>query len=256
MTELGGTNMADGTTANALRYQALLFDLDGVVTKTAAVHARAWKQLFDHFLVRWSRENGQPQEPFTIATDYVQYVDGRRRYEGVARFLESRGITLPQGDSDDSPDAETVCGLGNAKNGYFLAELEQQGVEVFPDAVELLDAARAANRRLAVVSASENCSMILKRVGLEAYFEVRVTGIEAKALNLPGKPRPDTFLKAAEQLGVAPADAVVLEDAIAGVRAGRAGNFGLVVGVDRVGEADALAANGADVVTDDLRTLI
>ncbi|GAA1768772.1 beta-phosphoglucomutase family hydrolase [Luedemannella helvata] len=247
--------MADEAGVKALRYEALLFDLDGVITKTADVHARAWKQLFDQFLDRWSRQTGQPQEPFEIATDYVRYVDGRRRFEGVATFLESRGISLPMGEPDDH-DVDTVYGLGNAKNGFFLAELERNGVEVFEDAVDLLNAARDAGRRLAVVSASENCAMVLRRVNLDGYFQVRVSGIEAKALNLPGKPRPDTFLRAAEELGVAPADAVVLEDAIAGVRAGRAGAFGLVVGVDRGGEGEGLAQNGADVVTDDLRTLV
>ncbi len=248
--------MADDAAAKALRYEALLFDLDGVITKTAAVHARAWKQLFDQFLRTWSERTGQPQAPFEIAVDYVRYVDGRRRFEGVAKFLESRGITLPMGNPDDGPGMDTIYGLGLSKNKYFLDELERNGVEVFPDAVDLLNAARAAQRKLAVVSASENCAMVLRRVGLDGYFQVRVSGLEAKALNLPGKPQPDTFLRAAQELGVAPADAVVLEDAIAGVRAGKAGNFGLVVGVDRGGEAEGLAENGADVVTEDLRSLL
>jgi beta-phosphoglucomutase family hydrolase len=248
--------MADSPTAKALRYEALLFDLDGVITKTAAVHAQAWKDLFDAFLQRWSAKTGAPQEPFSIAGDYVRYVDGRRRYDGVASFLESRGISLPMGDESDDASTDTVFGLGNAKNGYFLAELERNGVEVFPDALPLLDAAKAAGKGLAVVSASENARMILKRVQLDGYFTAWVTGVEAKALNLPGKPNPDTFLHAAQLLGAAPAQAVVLEDAIAGVRAGRAGNFGLVVGVDRGGEAEGLTEAGADVVTHDLRSLL
>ncbi|GAA1830175.1 hypothetical protein GCM10009682_56210 [Luedemannella flava] len=247
--------MADETTGKALRFGALLFDLDGVITKTADVHARAWKQLFDQFLIGWSERTGEAQAPFEIATDYVRYVDGRRRFEGVATFLESRGISVPMGEPEDE-GMDTIYGLGNAKNGFFLAELERNGVEIFDDALALLDAARAAGKPMAVVSASENCAMVLRRVGLDIYFKVRVSGLEAKALNLPGKPRPDTFLRAADELGVAAADAVVLEDAIAGVRAGRAGNFGLVVGVDRGGEADGLAENGADVVTQDLRSLI
>jgi alpha,alpha-trehalase len=237
-------------------FEALLFDLDGVITKTAAVHAEAWKGLFDEFLRRRADEQGEVFRPFVIADDYVRYVDGKRRYDGVAGFLESRGIELPRGDPTDGPDAATVCGLGNRKDRYFLAELEAHGVEVFADAVALLDAARDAGTRIAVVSASENCDRILTRAGLIDRFEVRVTGREAAAWDLPGKPAPDTFLKAAELLGVAPALAVVLEDAISGVQAGRAGGFGLVVGVDRGDAGEALAANGADLVVRDLTDLL
>lgn len=243
---------AGGTLA---AYDALLFDLDGVITKTAAVHARAWKALFDEFLARWSEEHGEPMRPFTIDGDYVRYVDGKRRYDGVASFLESRGISLPRGEPNDGPDEETVCGLGNRKDRYFRAALDQQGVEVFDDAVALLDAAHAAGKRTAVVSASENCEPILRRAGLLDRFDARVTGIEAAAWHLPGKPAPDTFLKAAELLGVVPARAIVLEDAISGVQAGKAGRFGLVVGVDRGEAGEGLAANGADIVLQDLREL-
>lgn len=247
--------MAPGGT-DATRFPALLFDLDGVITRTATVHATAWKQLFDEFLRRWSKEHGEPFREFEIATDYVRYVDGRRRYDGVDTFLRSRGIELEWGDPSDPPDKLTVCGLGNAKNRYFAAALEEHGVEVFDDTVALIHAGRDRGRRIAVVSASENCRAILERAGLSDLFDAFVTGVEAAALSLPGKPAPDTFLKAAEMLGVAPGDAAVFEDAIAGVQAGRAGDFGLVVGVDRGGAREGLAANGADVVSDDLRELI
>lgn len=241
---------------DATRFAALLFDLDGVITRTATVHAAAWKQLFDEFLERWAREHGEPFRPFDVATDYVRYVDGRRRYDGVASFLHSRAIELPSGDPSDDPDRLTVCGLGNAKNGYFAAALGRQGVEVFDDAVALIHAAREAGAKVAVVSASENCRAILVRAGLLEHFDAAVTGIEAAQLSLPGKPAPDTFVKAAELLGTDPRDAAVFEDAISGVQAGRAGGFGLVVGVDRGGAGEALAANGADIVCSDLRALI
>lgn len=242
--------------ADLSQYDGLLFDLDGVITRTATVHAAAWKQLFDAFLERWGSEHGEQLEPFDIATDYVRYVDGRRRYDGVAEFLRSRGIELPWGDPDDPHDAQTVCGLGNRKNGYFVEQLAEQGAEVFDDTVDLVREMRHRGSRIAVVSASENCELILRRAGLLDLFEVRVTGIEAADLELPGKPEPDTFLKAADLLGTAPERSVVFEDAISGVEAGRAGGFGLVVGVDRRGEGDLLAEHGADVVTSDMREFI
>lgn len=237
-------------------FGAWLFDLDGVITKTAAVHARAWKALFDEFLQRRALDSGEAFRPFGIADDYVAYVDGRRRYDGVARFLASRGIELPYGRPTDGPDAETVCGLGNRKNRHFAAALDEHGVEVFDDAVALLDAATGSDVAVAVVSASENCDEILRRVGLLDRFDARVTGREARQWELPGKPAPDTFLKAAELVGAAPADAAVFEDAVSGVAAGRAGGFGLVVGVDRGHKRDALDAAGADVVVDDLTVLL
>jgi beta-phosphoglucomutase family hydrolase len=238
------------------QYDGLLFDLDGVITRTATVHAAAWKQLFDAFLAEWGHERGQRLDPFDIATDYVRYVDGRRRYDGVAEFLRSRGIELPYGDPDDPPEARTVCGLGNRKNAYFVEQLAEQGAEVFDDTVELAREMRRRGSRIAVVSASENAAAILRRAGLLDLFEVRVTGIEAAELELPGKPEPETFLKAAELLGVPPERAVVFEDAISGVEAGRAGGFGLVVGVDRRGEGQQLAEHGADVVSSDLREFL
>jgi alpha,alpha-trehalase len=244
-----------GSDVRLADYDALLFDLDGVITRTAAVHAQAWKALFDEFLRTRASDLGEAFHPFVIADDYVSHVDGRRRYDGVAGFLSSRGIELPWGAPSDGPDEQTVCGLGNRKDRYFLAALDERGAQVFDDAVVLLDAARAAGIHVAVVSASENCDVILGRVGLLDRFAVRVTGVEAAAWHLPGKPAPDTFLKAAELLGVPPARAVVLEDAISGVQAGRAGGFGLVIGVDRGEAGDALAANGADVVVRDLGEL-
>jgi beta-phosphoglucomutase family hydrolase len=235
--------------------RALLFDLDGVITDTAAVHARAWKVLFDEFLQALAGEGGPPFREFTD-DDYLRYVDGRRRYDGVATFLASRGIDLPAGTPEDDPDRRTVAGLGNRKDGYFRESLDRDGVRVFDDAVALLDAARSAGRRLAVVSASRNCEAILRRAGLLDRFDTRVTGVEAADWSLPGKPAPDTFLKAAELLGLEPPDAWVLEDAVSGVQAGRAGAFGLVVGVDRATNRDRLLDAGADVVVEDLRTLI
>lgn len=236
------------------KHAALLFDLDGVLTDTAAVHAAAWKRVFDDFLA--VRAKDRPVVPFSVEEDYAAYVDGRPRYEGVATFLASRGIRLEHGSPKDATDAMTVCGLGNRKNEYFAAELDEHGVEVFFDAVALLDAARAAGLTTAVVSASKNARRVLAAVGLLDRFDAVLTGLEAEARGLVGKPAPDTFLAAAADLGVRPKDAVVLEDAVAGVRAGRAGGFGLVIGVDRVQRPEALAENGADVVLADLRALL
>lgn len=237
------------------RFDAVLFDLDGVITRTATVHSAAWKHLFDEFLRGWAAEHGELFRPFDVATDYKQYVDGKPRYDGVRSFLGSRGIHLPEGAPDDADCERTVCGLGNRKNRYFAEQLAAHGAEVFDDTVDLIHRLRAAGIKLGVVSASKNCEAILRHAGLLDQFEARVTGIEAAALSLPGKPAPDTFLKAAELLGAAPARSVVFEDALAGVQAGRAGGFGLVVGVDRGDDADGLRANGADVVASDLREI-
>jgi beta-phosphoglucomutase family hydrolase len=238
-------------------FKALLFDLDGVVTRTATIHAAAWKQLFDVFLERRARDRGSSFEPFEIATDYVRHVDGRRRYDGVAGFLHARGIQLPWGAPSDPPGVDTICALGNAKNRHFEEQLGRHPVEVFDDAVALIRRARARGTATAIVSASESCRAILGRAGLLDLFDAAVTGIEAAELGLAGKPAPDTFLKAAELLGVAPRQAVVFEDAIAGVQAGRAGGFGLVVGVDRGGAGAALLlAAGAHVVCADLTQLL
>lgn len=235
---------------------ACLFDLDGVLTQTAKVHAAAWKQMFDAFLLERSERSGEPFRPFEIATDYAQYVDGRLRQDGVRAFLASRGIELEEGAVDDPPTAPTVHGLGSRKNDLVLEIIRRQGVDVYEGSVRFLEAVRDAGLRRAVVSASKNCREVLAVVGIEHLFELRVDGIVAQEEGLRGKPAPDTFLAAAAKLGVAPAQSAVFEDAIAGVEAGRAGSFGWVVGVDRVGHAAALRSHGADTVVNDLSELL
>jgi beta-phosphoglucomutase family hydrolase len=234
---------------------ACLFDMDGVLTDTAAVHSAAWKEMFDSFLAARAEATGEPFVPFGVATDYLQYVDGRRRADGVRSFLASRGITLPEGEPDDRPEAETVNGLGNRKNELVLAHIAQDGVTVFEGSRRYVEAVKAAGYRCAVVSASANTPAVLKVTGLDEYFEVVVDGVVAARDNLPGKPAPDTFLAAARQLGIEPSAGAVFEDALSGVHAGRAGAFGFVVGVDRTGQAQALLAAGADVVVADLAEL-
>lgn len=236
--------------------RAFLFDLDGVLTQTAKVHAAAWKEMFDAFLRGRAEAGGEAFVPFEIATDYVEYVDGKLREDGVRAFLASRGIALPTGEADDPAMAETVHGLGTRKNDLVLSLIEERGVEVYPGSVRFVEAARAAGMRTAVVSASKNCQAVLAAAGIEGLFEVRVDGVVAAERGLRGKPAPDTFLAAAEILGVAPPRCAVVEDAVAGVVAGRAGGFGWVVGVDRLRRADALRAQGADVVVGDLSDLL
>lgn len=235
---------------------ACLFDLDGVLTDTASVHNKAWTQTFDGYLRRRADATGDPFVPFDPRGDYDAYVDGKRREDGVRSFLSSRGITLPEGTADDPPGADTVHGVGNQKNVLLLATIERDGVEVYEGSRRYLAAARAAGLRRAVVSSSANTAQVLAVTGLAADIELRVDGVTAREQSLPGKPAPDTFLAAAAQLGVQPAQAAVFEDALAGVQAGRAGAFGLVIGVDRVGQADALRARGADVVVQDLAELL
>ncbi|MCQ4041368.1 beta-phosphoglucomutase family hydrolase [Streptantibioticus rubrisoli] len=233
--------------------RACLFDLDGVLTKTALVHAAAWKATFDEFL---RRREGAGFRPFDAVADYDEYVDGRPRADGVRSFLASRGIELPDGDDDDPPDRDTVHGLGNRKNDLLLEKIRTDGVEAYPGSVRYLDAVRAAGLSTAVVSSSANCRDVLVSVGLDKCFDVRIDGIVAAERKLPGKPRPDTYLEAAHDLGVEPASAAVFEDALAGMDAGHSGHFGYVVGVDRVGQADALRAHGADIVVRDLAELL
>jgi beta-phosphoglucomutase family hydrolase len=235
---------------------ALLFDLDGVLTKTAAVHDKAWKQMFDAFLEQRAKVDGEDFKPFDSGADYNEYVDGKPRYDGVRSFLQSRGIELPEGDHDDPPDAETICGLGNRKNDLVLEIIERDGVEPYEGSVAFVKAARAAGLRRAVVSASANCKDVLEAAGIADLFEARIDGITTDEKHLKGKPAPDTYLAGAEALGVEPAAACVFEDAVSGVEAGHAGHFGHVVGVDRVNHADALREHGADVVVDDLAELI
>jgi beta-phosphoglucomutase family hydrolase len=235
---------------------ACLFDLDGVLTQTAKVHAAAWKQMFDEYLQARARERGEKFVPFDARHDYDEYVDGKPRYEGVRSFLASRGIELPEGDPDDDPGAATINGLGNRKNEILLRRIREDGVEVYDGSVRYLKAVRAAGVRSAVVSSSANTSEILAVTGLTDLFDARVDGLVARERGLPGKPAPDTFLAGAAELGVDARQAVVFEDALAGVEAGRAGGFALVVGVDRVGQADALREHGADVVVQDLAELL
>jgi beta-phosphoglucomutase family hydrolase len=231
----------------AARFDAVIFDLDGVITDTARVHFSAWKRLFDEQLVR----AGMGDAPFT-ESDYLRHVDGRARIDGIEAFLTSRGIHLDHGEPDDPPDAQTAWGLANRKNGYYLGALGTEGVDVFESSVEVVRAVRAAGMRTAVVTASRNRAQVLDTAGLSSLFDAHVDGIDAENLSLEGKPDPATFLEATRRLDVTPARAVVFEDALAGVEAGHRGGFGLVVGVDRRHQAKALAAHGADAVVADL----
>jgi beta-phosphoglucomutase family hydrolase len=236
--------------------RACLFDLDGVLTKTAVVHTAAWKQMFDEYLRQRAAREGTEFVPFDPGADYQRYVDGKPRYDGVRSFLGSRGIELRDGSSDDPPSAETVRGLGNRKNELVLQLIREQGVEAYEGSVRYLQAARDAGLRRAVVSASANCRDVLVAAGIEHFFEARIDGIVAEREGLNGKPAPDTFLAGARELGVDKDEAAVFEDALAGVEAGRAGEFAYVVGVDRVGQADALSEHGATVVVEDLAELL
>jgi beta-phosphoglucomutase family hydrolase len=236
--------------------RACLFDLDGVLTKTAEVHAAAWKEMFDAYLEERAARAGEQLVPFDPVKDYDEYVDGKPRYEGVQSFLAARGIELPRGDPSDPPEAETVDGLGNRKNAIVLRLIRERGVEPYEGSVKYVRAARDAGLRRAVVSSSTNCRDVLQAAGIEDLFEVRIDGEVADREHLRGKPAPDTFLAGAKALGVEPAQGAVFEDALVGVAAGRAGAFGFVVGVDRAGQADALREHGADVVVSDLAELL
>ena len=235
---------------------ACLFDLDGVLTKTAKVHAAAWKQMFDDYLRGRSAATGEPFVEFDPVRDYDEYVDGKPRYDGVRSFLASRGIDLPQGTPQDPPGAETVDGLGNRKNELMQQLIRTHGVESYEGSVRYVKAVTAAGLRSAVVSSSANTRNVLKAAGIDDLFHEIVDGVVAEREHLKGKPAPDTYLAGARAVGVAPVGAAVFEDALAGVEAGRAGSFGFVVGVDRVGQADALRAHGADVVVRDLAELL
>ncbi|MFJ8579258.1 HAD family hydrolase [Micromonospora sp. NPDC093277] len=235
---------------------ACLFDLDGVLTQTAKVHNAAWTETFNAFLAAHAAATGEPFRPFDPGPDYNRYVDGKPRADGVRSFLASRGISLPEGTPDDPPEAETVNGVGNRKNVVLLKRLRDDGVEVYQGSVRYLEAAAHAGLRRAVVSASANAQAVVEAAGLDRLLEARVDGLVARERGLRGKPYPDTFLAGAQLLGVAPAQAAVFEDALSGVAAGKAGDFGYVVGVDRVGQADDLRAHGADVVVTDLAELM
>jgi beta-phosphoglucomutase family hydrolase len=236
--------------------RATLFDLDGVLTDTASVHKKAWKSMFDEFLAADAQRAGTEFVPFDIDADYLQYVDGKKREDGVRSFLASRNIDIPEGGPDDAADARTVYGLGNRKNEQFQHTLQTDGVEVFEGSRRYLEAVVKAGLATAVVSSSANTREVLELTGLDKFVQQRVDGVTLREEHIAGKPAPDSFLRAAELLDVTPEQAVVFEDALSGVEAGRAGNFGYVVGVDRLGHADALRRNGADVVVTDLAELM
>jgi beta-phosphoglucomutase family hydrolase len=239
---------------NSIR--ACLFDLDGVLTQTAKVHATAWEEMFDAFLATRAKRTGEPFVPFDPIVDYDAYVDGKPRADGTRSFLESRGIHLPEGSPDDPPDADTIHGLGNRKNVILLRLLRTQGVQVYPGSVRYLQAVREAGLRRAVVSASANTHDVLRGAGIADEFEVVIDGVVAEQEHLRGKPAPDPYLAAARRLQSSPSEAAVFEDALAGVESGRAGGFGFVVGVDRVGQREALRNHGADIVVEDLSELL
>jgi beta-phosphoglucomutase family hydrolase len=236
--------------------RACLFDLDGVLTDTASVHAAAWKQMFDDYLRARSERDGTPFVPFDVTTDYGPYVDGKPRLAGTDSFLRSRGIELPLGGPDDPPDAETISALSTIKNNLVQEKIVTVGVEVYPGSVRYLHAVREAGLATACVSSSANAEQVLQVAGLDGLIDHRVDGVTARERGLPGKPAPDTFLAAAADLGVDRSEAVVFEDALAGVESGKAGGFGFVVGVDRLGHADKLREHGADVVVADLGDLL
>lgn len=234
--------------------EAILFDLDGVITDTAAVHATAWKRLFDEFLEGY-KGKVEDRSSFRLPQDYVAYVDGKPRYEGVRSFLESRGIHLPYGDPGDPPDPSTVCALGNRKNRLFNEVLDQRGVEVFDTSIALIHALRDRKVRTACVSSSKNCRPVLEKAGLLELFDAIYDGTDLARDGVQGKPAPDMFVRAAHLLGVAPGKAAVVEDAVAGVAAGRAGHFKLVIGIDRGAGRATLLEAGADIVVNDLAEL-
>jgi len=239
-------------TISRARHDAVVFDLDGVVTQTSSVHAAAWKALFDAYLRTRAAHEGHDFRPFDRKSDYRLYVAGKPRYDGVRGFLASRGVQLPQGQPSGSPELETVCGLGNRKHVFFNAEVKEHGIKAYPSTVALIHRLRKAGVRVGLMSSSKNTAMILDVAGLTDLFEVRVDGVAGEELGLPGKPDPAMYLETAGRLGVTPARAVVVEDALSGVEAGHRGGFDLVIGVDRLGQAETLCEHGADVVVKDL----
>ena len=238
------------------RYDAALFDLDGVITDTAKLHAECWKQMFDEYLRERAAQRGEAFRPFDIANDYRLYVDGKPPFDGVRDFLTSRGIQLPEGSPDDPPQIDTVCGLGNRKNQLVNEVIHERGVQPYEGSIKLIEQLRHDGFKIAVVTSSQNCETVLKAARLEAFFEARVDGNMMHAQSLAGKPAPDTYLAAAKLLGVEPARSIVIEDAIVGVEAGQTGKFGLVVGVARKGNAEELRQHGAQVVVNDLGELV
>ncbi len=238
------------------RYDAVLLDLDGVITDTANLHAACWKQMFDEYFQKRAAQRGEAFRPFDLAADYRLYVDGKPRFDGVRDFLTSRGIKLPEGSPDDPPELETIGGLGNRKNALVNKVIEDVGVEPYKGTVEFIHQLRQQGFKIAVVTSSQNCTAVLKAAKLDAFFDVRVDGNTIHAQHLAGKPAPDTFLVAAKLLGVEPARAIVIEDAISGVQAGVNGHFGLVIGVARKGNSEELQQYGAHLVVNDLGELV
>ncbi len=238
------------------RFDAVLFDLDGVLTDTARIHAAAWKQTFDAFLEQRAEREGTAFRDFDADSDYLRYVDGKPRYDGVRDVLHSRGIDLPEGEPSDPPERETVCGVGNRKDALVNEAIRTLGVTPYPGSVAWIEQLRGAGLRAAVVSSSANCAAVLRAAGIDGLFEVRVDGVVIAETGIAGKPAPDSFLEAARRMQVPPARAVVVEDAISGVEAGAAGDFGLVIGVSRKGDAEALLRAGADFVVADLDELV
>jgi beta-phosphoglucomutase family hydrolase len=238
------------------KYDAVLLDLDGVITDTASLHAACWKQMFDEYLQKRATQTGEAFRPFDLVKDYRLYVDGKPRFDGVRDFLASRGIQLPEGHPDDPPPLETVGGLGNRKNDLVNEAIEDKGVTPYAGSVQFIHHLRRNGFKIAVVTSSQNCAAVLKAVNLDASFDVQVDGNMIQAQHLAGKPAPDTYLMAAKLLGVEPARAVVIEDAISGVQAGFNGNFGLVIGVARKGNAEELKQHGAHLVISDLGELV
>lgn len=258
MRQYAGGNTGKGEIVLGLPEQirATLFDLDGVLTDTASVHKKAWKSMFDDVLRERAQRNGEQFVDFDVGDDYLKYVDGKKREDGVRSFLASRGIEVPEGSPDDGPDADTVFGLGHRKNDMFQQVLRADGITVFEGSRRYLQAAANAGLGTAVVSSSANTREVLELTGLDVFVQHRVDGVTMRERNIPGKPAPDSFLLAAQLLDITPAQGVVFEDALSGVAAAHAGKFGYVVGVDRVGQAEALRHNGADVVVTDLADLM
>ena len=237
-------------------YDAVLLDLDGVITDTASVHAACWKQMFDEYLQKRAKQRGEAFHPFDLAADYRLYVDGKPRFDGVRDFLTSRGIQLPEGSPEDPPHADTVGGLGNRKNDLVNKIIEEEGVEPYQGSVKFIHRLRHQGFKIAVVTSSQNCAAVLRAARLDGFFDMRVDGNTILTEHLAGKPAPDTFLMAAKLLGVEPSRAVVIEDALSGVEAGSNGNFGLVIGVARKGNAEELRRHGANLVVNDLGELV
>ncbi len=252
----GPDGLPPGRSMNLTDFDAWLFDLDGVLTDTAVLHATAWKRALDPVLAEWATRSDASVPPFDQVDDYLRYVDGRPRADGIRTFLHSRGIELPEGDPGDPPSEQTVAGIANRKNDLLHALIETSGITLFDGSVTLVHALRDAGVRTAVVSASENTRAVLVAAGVTALFDECVDGTVVRERHLAGKPAPDSYLEAARMLGVPPASAVVVEDALAGVEAGRSGHFGLVVGVDHSGQAAQLRAHGADIVVSDLAELV